>query len=250
MINPKILVEKPKSRSKFSIFRKFQTDFTFLRHKLHKKVFSKIIWSLCSKKISLNILNFIETFLLPGKKLHRIIDVSCGYDDLQTKIAQNFKNSIVIGNDFNSTYFSLLKKHKVENKNHIHTNYDLFSKDFHWQHQFDVVICKNSLHHFPQTNQLDLLKVLCKIGNNIIFVDIENPLHSSLRAFIWNFYYRKFLKDDGINFVSKQGFITLLKMLKEKIPIAKIYIGMKKTIKGNYIFALISVIKRKNSQPN
>ena len=232
-----------KSVKSISILKNLKTDFTFLRHKLHKKVFSKIIWSLCSKKISLNLLHLIESILTHALKHYRIIDVSCGYDDLQTQIALRFRNSIVIGNDHNSDYLSLVK-HNRKTKNNILTNYDLFSKDFILQDQFEVVICKNTLHHIPQINQLILLEALCNIGKNLILVDIENPLHSSLGAFFWNFYYRKFLKDDGINFVSRQGFILLLKMLKKKIPITKIYVGMRRTIKGNYMFALISVIRK------
>ena len=76
----------------------------------------------------------------------------------------------------------------------------------------------------------------------MIIIEIENPLKCSFNSFIWNFYYRKFLKDDGTNFVCNNEFNTLLNKLKIKNLLVKVFHTSLKTIKGILIHPKTSKI--------
>jgi len=213
------------------------------RHLIHKKIISKIFQQLSSKKIRTVIHNLIKKLGFNPEKSYKIIDVSCGYDDLLIELAKKFKNSKVIGNDLCwKQLLSLPRKKKLSNL--TLTTRNILSPEFCQKENYDLIICKNTLHHLPKSGQLCLLKKLVRAGKKAIIVEIENPLEYSFSSFIWNFYYRKFLKDDGLNFVYHDEFNTLLKKVKDKIPFVKIINTSLKTIKGNYLFAVIKNYKK------
>lgn len=211
----------------------------YLRHTFHKKFVSKIFYHLCSKKIRTFIFHLLKKIDFLQKGSYKIIDISCGYDDLFIEIAEYFENSSIIGNDLHWQHlFSLPRKKRLNNV--ILTKCNILLPEFCQNEHYDLIICKNTLHHLPRWVHLYLLKKLVKAGNNIIIVEIEDPLRQSIKSFIWNFYYKNFLKDNGKNFLDSRSFMILLKKLTK--PYLRTSLGLIKTIKGNY---LIGVVEQK-----
>ncbi|MGQ4876210.1 MAG: methyltransferase domain-containing protein [Promethearchaeia archaeon] len=204
----------------------------FLRHKFHKRVIIPIFFYLSSYKIRKKIFNYLEKQGFNYKNRLKIIDISCGYDNLIIEIAKYFKNAKVIAND-NFPWHSLLKipkRGKLENL--FFSQNDIMNSNFCLSDDYDIVICKNTMHHLKHHEQLDLLKRIIESVGLSIIIEIENPLSDGLKSFLWNFYYRKFLKDDGNNFLSKKDLLLLLEKIDENN--LKIDITTVNTIKGNY----------------
>ncbi len=165
----------------------------------------------------------------PGKS-YKIIDVSCGYDNLLIEIAKRFKKSMVFGNDIcDKQLLAFPRKKKLSNL--TLTSQNILSPEFCQKENYDLIICKNTLHHIPRNCQLYLLKKLVRAGKRIIIIEIENPLKYSFGSFIWNFYYRKVLKDDGVDFIDDDDFHNLLKFCRNCGTIVRNVNTKKKTIK-------------------
>ncbi|MHA1755975.1 MAG: methyltransferase domain-containing protein [Promethearchaeota archaeon] len=209
----------------------------YIRHLFHNKIISKISYQLSSKKIEAIIFNLIFNILnFKHNKNYKIIDVACGYDSLILKIANLFKNSKIIGND-------LCWKGILENKSKNLSNLTLTSENIlnskFWENKaYDLIICKNTLHHLNSEQQEGLIIQMVKFSKNVIIVEIEDPQRDSLLSFVWNFYYRKFLKDDFDNFISKNKLLKMLKKIKSEN--IQIFTSKIKTVKGNYLIACIS----------
>ena len=219
------------------------------RHFIHKKIISKIFQRFSSIKIRATIHNIINKLSFDPDKPYKIIDVSCGYDDLIIELAKSFKNSKVIGNDLYWKHLlSFPRKNRLRNL--TLTKRNILSSEFCHKENYDLIICKNTLHHLPRISQLHLLNKLVRAGKTVIIVEIDNPLRYSFNSFIWNFYYSKFLKDDGVNFVCEIEFKKILMKLKNRVPIVKIFHASLKTIKGNYLFTLIENYRKKVTTNN
>ncbi len=206
----------------------------------HKKVISRIFHFFSSKKIRRVIFFLIKKLGLNIQGNYKIIDISCGYDDLLIRLAQRFEFSKIIGNDVGwQQLLSFPKKQQLPNI--VLTKRNILSQEFCHNEEYDLIICKNTLHHLPRCGQEYLISKLLNSGKRILIVEIANPLKSLLRSYTWNFYYRKFLKDNGNNFLDYSRFKSFLQIFNE--PHIKISIGSIKTIKGNY---LIACIEQKN----
>ena len=222
---------------------KIRREKYYYRHLIHKKIISRIFQQLSSKKLRTAIHHIINKLGFKPENSYKIIDVSCGYDDLLIELAIRFKKSKVIGNDLCSKQLlSLPRKRRLNNI--TLTTHNILSSEFCQNKNYDLIICKNTLHHIPRISQLYLLKKLLRAGKIVIIIEIENPLKCSFNSFIWNFYYRKFLKDDGTNFVCNNEFNNLLNKLKTKDLLVRVFHTSLKTIKGNYLFAIIKNYKK------
>jgi len=236
-----IIDEKNSLEQKKSQIRREEYHY---RHLIHKRIISKIFQRFSSKKIRTTIHNIINKLAFDPDKSYKIIDVSYGYDDLIIELAKSFKNSKVIGNDLYWKHLlSLPRKNGLRNL--TLTKRNILSSEFCQKENYDLIICKNTLHHLPRICQLHLLKKLVRAGKSVIIVEIDNPLKYSFNSFIWNFYYTKFLKDDGLNFVCEIEFNKILMKLKSRVPLVKIFRSSLKTIKGNYLFTLIENCRKK-----
>ena len=211
-----------------------------IRHKFHKKFISKIFYTLSSKKIKHRIIEQLAKWNLRPKGKYKIIDVSCGYDELLIDLSSHFKNSVIIGNDL--VWQSLLPiARKQSTKNIIHTNYNILSPEFCKNQDYDLIICKNTLHHISYQEQKDLIRKLISAGKRILIIEIENPLRNNLLSYLWNFYYKHFLKDNGTNFLNRKFFMNLItKSLNSSIRCRFSSID---TVKGTYMMAAIEKIR-------
>lgn len=186
-----------------------------LHNLLVKRIFSRS---------SINLKNKIQKLIVGMPK--KILDVSCGDDDLIFEICEKFKTDICVVNDLSPKLTSLVV---FDDANVTYTNFNILTEPFH--EQFDLVLCKNTLHHIPKNHHAELIKYLLEISKQLIIVDIENPRKSNLRALVWNYYYRVFLGDQGDDFLSFEEFSSLLKNKQLLFTIGKI-----RTIKGNYMY--------------
>ncbi len=217
----------------------------FYRHLIHKKIISRIFHWFSSKKIRAEIFNLLRKVGFNPEASYKIIDVSCGYDDLLIELAHEYKNSEITGNDIcDKELLSFPRKSEINNL--TLTKQNILSDKFCENETYDLIICKNTLHHLSRWDQLSLLRRLIRAGKNAIIVEIENPLKYSFRSYIWNFYYRKFLKDNGSNFLSREDFINLTIKAEDNIPLIRIFHTSLKTVKGNYLFVLIRNYKTQN----
>ena len=145
--------------------------------------------------------NMILDKVSSGKAHETILDVACGDDEVVISLANLAR--LVVANDISrQTMLSLIKKSKSENI--IFTNQNLLELNF--KSKFDVVICKNVMHHMRNAVEIEvMLNVLKKLGKRIIIMDVENPkLH--LLSKLWNNYYIRFLDDQGGSFISFDQF--------------------------------------------
>jgi hypothetical protein len=127
----------------------------------------------------------------------------------------------------------------------VFTNHDLRDLPFNGDNNepiFDVIILKNTLHHLKKKDVFRVLQQLQKIGRLIIIVEIEDPLHSSLLARIWNFYYVHFLKDIGTDFLTYEQFKFIVNKCVQNGN--KAVFNSINTIKGKYLFGIISNIDK------
>ncbi|MHA1285034.1 MAG: class I SAM-dependent methyltransferase [Promethearchaeota archaeon] len=226
-----------------SLHNKIEENY-FLRHKFHNKIISPIFYHLSSKLIEKAIFDIIINRLnFKPEEKYKIIDISCGYDSLIVKIAKLFKNSIIIANDLG---WQNLIKTKCRNIQNIKLSREDILKTEFWDNKsYDLILCKNTFHHIPSEKHDFLLKEIFNVGKNVIIIEIENPKKTSLKSFIWNFYYSKFLKDNFSNFVLMKDFKKLVFSIKNEC--SQILFGHIETIKGNY---LISCILKKFSRFN
>lgn len=194
----------------------------WLRYLFHNLLVKKIFFS-SSKKLQDKILD-----LIIGQP-KSILDVSCGDDDLVVRICKKFKVEICVANDLSPKLTSFIHDNTVKI---TYTNFNILSKPF--VEKFDLVVCKNTLHHIPRSYQSSLIQYLLKISNQLIIVDIEDPSRSTFRSKIWNWYYRTFLGDEGNCFLNFDSFKTFLSIEK------KFILGEFSTLKGNYMYGTYS----------
>lgn len=163
-------------------------------------------------------------------KNKKIIDVSCGDDEVIFQLAKKAK--LVVANDISEIAVAPLLQPARRFKNikfYIQNIVDL-------KGEYDIVICKNTLHHMNTINQVEkALKVLKALGDRIIIMDIENP-KSQLRSYLWNLYYKIALKDQGKFFITFEQFIQAIRVIFLN---AKIHFKKINTIKGTYMLAVI-----------
>lgn len=95
----------------------------------------------------------------------KILDVGCGPGLLIKELALNFNKSLVYGLDYSRYVLKLAKKNckGLENVKFVHSDISKtkFSNDF-----FDLIICKDSFHHFKNPNLAikEMLRILKKDG--------------------------------------------------------------------------------------
>lgn len=159
-----------------------------------------------------------------------IIDVSCGDDEIIFSFAKNAKK--VIASDISATAMAQL----VEKAKYISNIKFQISNLIYLKGSYDIVVCKNTLHHMNTVKQVEkALRVLKGLGRKVIIMDIQNP-RSGLLSRLWNMYYRMALKDQGSFFMDYQQFIQVIRVvfLTNKIEFKRI-----NTIKGTYMLAVI-----------
>lgn len=206
------------------------------RYRIHRKTVGKVLGGGTSKRIERRIMQAV------GQVENRtFLDVSCGDSELIFAFARGGAK-LCVGNDVSwSIVQSLVKRARKDNyENVIFTNHNVAALPF--RKVFDCVLCKNTLHHMRNQNELLLLlenlRRVCK--HKIVLVEIENPREGTLRAKLWNLYYREFLGDSGNSFFAAKDAECVLGDYFKGNDIEFDRIG---TIKGSYAVCVVIVGK-------
>lgn len=167
------------------------------------------------------------------------LDVAAGDDDLVLKVYRRCHPFLCVANDITSAATKFLHSLTKGGEDVIFTNHNVL--DLPFAKKFDVVLCKNTLHHMHSRAEIHaLLTSLKKISKRLILVDVENPRTSSFRAKVWNWYYREFLGDQGGYFLSRPQFTETIQNF---FPDCKKQFSNISTIKGNYMVVIVEVGK-------
>ncbi len=196
---------------------------------IHDRLVRPIVQHFSSVLLENKILRYVE-------KNDYFLDVACGDDKLIFKVAQ--KATLCVGNDvqWNQIKKLITSEHTKKNRNVLFSNHDACALPF--KRRFDLVLCKNLIHHMDNKEQLfGLLESLRGVSKKLLIIDPEKPSSGTLKARIWNWYYMYFLKDQGERFFTQEIF---KQTITEAFPSAeKCVFDTIKTVKGTYMFSLI-----------
>jgi len=196
----------------------------YLIHELTVAPLSKVFSSDRIKKIMKNYIGSAKT----------VLDVSCGDDKFIFEVCKSVE--LCVANDVSRSVTAALRRERNLPDNIIFTNHD--ATDLPFSKKFDLVICKNTLHHMHNYEELVvLLDSLKKVGKRVLIVDVEDPSRSTKRARFWNAYYRNFLGDRGGLFMTESEFRDVT---SRNFPEWKLQFEKLETVKGNYLFLLAS----------
>lgn len=171
----------------------------------------------------------IRKYLRPE---HRVLDVACGDDDFALDVARGV--AFCVANDVQWRQLRTLFGRAMESKNIVFTNHDACRLPF--RKKFDLTICKNLLHHMHSRGECDdLLASLQRVSKRLLIVDPEDPEKGRWNARLWHLYYRRWLRDQGEKFYTRDLLEALLRDRYGKT--AEITCKTISTIKGNYLFA-------------
>ncbi|KKP81205.1 MAG: hypothetical protein UR81_C0004G0007 [Candidatus Levybacteria bacterium GW2011_GWB1_35_5] len=201
--------------------------------KINKNIIKPLSYYLSSRILSRVIIE--HAFPQNNTKTKYILDLSCGDDKSILQIAKKAK--LLVANDISRDIMKSLINSSAQNI--IFTNQNLL--DLEYKINFDLVICKNTLHHMRSSEEVELLmKTLKKFSRKrIIIMDIENPNNSFLSK-AWNTYYKIIMKDHGDLFISFNQFREILKIAFPNS--ASIYSKRILTIKGYYMLGVIDLL--------
>lgn len=201
------------------------------RYKIHNNFMKKYILTEKRKKK----LEFTELIKNNIKDISSIIDVSCGEDEFIFNLSRDLGINLAVGNDISWSQIELLNDNYQEV---IFTNHNAASLPF-MEKVFDVAYCSNTLHHMPNKKTLiSLLNSMERIAKKLIIVEIENPsIVGGFSKILNKYWYMKFLKDVGGEYLSEQQFQLIINNTfskKHNIKFQKF-----ENIMGKYMIAII-----------
>jgi len=214
-----------------------------LRFQIHNK-FTKPLLSIIGlfafKHKIADVTKMMQNIVLSDNP-NRIIDIACGDNDFVIKLAKREKLELVVANDLSWFQLQSLQNDiddesfKNSNSTLLFTNHDAKSLPFK-DNFFDVVICKNVLHHMKTVEDLNaIISEMNRISNKIIIVEVLNPLYEGRWGrFRHKWIYDKLLKEveAGDNFLSREAFNSVRSMgnYKESFEMP--------TVRGVYQFCI------------
>lgn len=199
------------------------------RYKIHNKIIKKYI--LTHKKRKKEEFKKILTDLIPEKE--SIIDVSCGDNKDIFDISIKKKYNLIVGNDICLKYLG-----GRINDNIVYTNDDT-NFNIIKENSYDVVFCKNTLHHMNDVNAINnILSFLNRVSKEeILIIEICNPKETGgLPKILNKWLYANFLKDVGNCFLNESQF---KKVIEDNFTNHKIEYSNFTNILGTYMIAKI-----------
>ncbi len=136
-----------------------------------------------------------------------VIDVSCWDDTLCNQIASQI-DGIVVANDIIRAQTHWIQG---EYENLLYTNHAIEKMPFR-KDAFDIAVCKNTLHHMQNRQQLiEAVEKIKYIAKKIIIVEIEKPDQTwGIAHILHKKLYRGFLHDVGGAFFDNNQFTLLV----------------------------------------
>jgi hypothetical protein len=201
---------------------------------IHRKLVKPLYYLMSNFIIRNEIIKFTESLSLKNNSI--ICDVASGYDNLAIKIAKKYK-SVAILNDTISRPIIKMSSNK-EYADTLFINED--SLKLQLAIKADLLICKNVLHHLTTTKEInEMFTKISELSDVLVIIDPEDPKKTLLGRF-WNFYYTRFLLDQGEEFISFASFNALI---SKYFPSDKVILKKIRTIKGPFMVAFVD--KRK-----
>jgi len=198
------------------------------RQVIHRRVVAPLVFPFSSARLRKFLLNEIAGAA-------SVLDVSCGDDEFILEAQR--PGRLCVANDRDPVAVSALRA-RAGGRPILLTCGDARSVAFRCT--FDVVVCKNTLHHLPDRDaMLECVRHLATLARRLLVVDIEDP-RLRLGARLWNAYYRRFLADDGRGFLTAQDFQTVI---TAAVPQAGIRFGCVQTIKGRYLTGVVDLVR-------
>jgi len=151
----------------------------------------------------------------------RIIDIACGDNDFVINLTKIRSFELVVANDL--SWFQLQSIQNAlddttftnSNSTILFTNHDAKSMPFNDKF-FDVLICKNVLHHMKNVGDLKaIINEMDRISNKIVIVEVLDPRYEGCWGRLRHKYiYDKLLKEveAGDNFLSRDAFKEVCSM--------------------------------------
>ncbi|MEO8065560.1 MAG: class I SAM-dependent methyltransferase [Candidatus Doudnabacteria bacterium] len=141
--------------------------------KIESEVFEKMSKENYQRWI-LPLVDDLERFM--DNKNRTILDIGSGPGLLVKEIAIRFKQSKVIGLDNSAVAVKLARKNCIKQRNVSFVVGDATKLQFKSQ-SFDLVVCKDTLHHFPKVKTCikEMLRVL-KDGGTLYIQDLRRDL--------------------------------------------------------------------------
>ena len=202
------------------------------RYKFHNDFVKKYI--LTSKRKKKDIL--IELMSDKVRGCSKLLDVSCGDNSLLFSLNYDENFEFIVANDISWGQVELIER----KENVFFTNHNAITFPFK-DNAFDMVYCSNTLHHIPnETNLVNLLNSLLRVGKKVIIYEIEDPKETGGFPYYLNkYWYRGFLKDAGEEDLQFNKFKEIIENTYKGKAI--INFSNFKNIQGNY---MISEIKK------
>jgi ubiquinone/menaquinone biosynthesis C-methylase UbiE len=176
-------------------------------------------------------------------KYNKILDLSCWDDSLLLDTKLKYDNiSIAVGNDISRSQIELLsEKYNKVDHGVFFTNHNASDMPFN-PNYFDIVLCKNTLHHMPSRESLiSLLDSSYNCSKEILFIEIENPnITWWLPRLMHRYWYRKFLWDVWWAYLWEHEFKQIIE--NHFSHRAEVYFDKYKTLQWNYLFAHIKKV--------
>lgn len=203
------------------------------RYKFHRdrwKPILRLLWINNNKNIKKRIIG-------ECKNAKTILDVSCGDDNIIHLLWRD-KEKLVVANDISRSQVQLLN---TSSSNIICTNHNASHLPFK-DKVFDVVLCKNTLHHMPhRTHLLSMLYSMKRIAKKIILVEIENPDNTWwIAKLLHKHRYRGFLNDVWGAYFNNSQFLNLIDYIFWKTHTINHWVFT--TWQWRYFWATIEVI--------
>jgi len=206
-----------------------------LRQRFHKATVSKLFKRFSSDRINKKLLE-----LIGDTEGRTFLDVSCGDNEFVYTMAERGAG-LCVANDVSwpTVRFLMEENKRKVHHNVIFTNHNVTALPF--TRIFDVVLCKNTLHHMRNPAEFRaLIENLVRVcRDKLIIVEIENPAASGLIArFLHRYWYDAFLGDVGKFFFTGESF---KEVISEYLKDYTIEFSELDTVKGGYLFASITL---------
>lgn len=205
------------------------------RYLIHENFVKKyILTKKRKKKDELN--EILETAIGDARS---ILDISCGDDNYILELSRKYPGRFdyIVGNDISWSQVESISSKREKNDILIFSNHNAVFCPFS-ENVFDVVLCKNTLHHMPNREYLSqLLKKMIEVGKKVVIVEIENPEQTGgLPRFIHRNWYVRFLHDVGDAYLDEADFKALIESAYKNYAIDY---NVFSNIQGRYHIAVI-----------
>lgn len=213
---------------------KYKNNYIF-HNRVTKKIF-KAFGHLYKNSIS-DLYDKIDEIIINSNS-KKVLDVACGENAEIINIAKMPGIDLVVGNDVSWSQIQLMNNSYTEeiindlNSFLFFSNHDARKFPFS-DNYFDVVICKNVLHHMDSLDSVNkLISESIRIGKIAIIIDVLNPKYENKWGRLRHKYYTNFLHDVGQFLLNRKQFQSLTEK-PERTDLFEM-----KTIRGIYMFAI------------